>query len=180
MRWIDSSSCFAERLVAYACVEGIHFSGSFCSIFWLKKRQLMPGMQRGPGRRRCVNCPGVSDYHAPAGLLLVAAKQAGFQRGRDGQRGAVAAGHSPFCCPCPIAGLTFSNEMISRDEGLHTDFACHLYELLQNRWAEGCLAAAFCSAGYRAIVPACCFLHLLHCCKNRCCMGSQRPRAARR
>ena len=43
MRWIDSSSCFAERLVAYACVEGIHFSGSFCSIFWLKKRQLMPG-----------------------------------------------------------------------------------------------------------------------------------------
>jgi ribonucleotide reductase beta subunit family protein with ferritin-like domain len=43
MKWIDSSSCFAERLVAYACVEGIHFSGSFCSIFWLKKRQLMPG-----------------------------------------------------------------------------------------------------------------------------------------
>jgi ribonucleoside-diphosphate reductase subunit M2 len=58
--------------VAYACVEGIHFSGSFCSIFWLKKRQLMPG-------------------------------------------------------------LTFSNEMISRDEGLHADFACHLYELLRNR-----------------------------------------------
>ena len=46
MRWIDSSSCFAERLVAYACVEGIHFSGSFCSIFWLKKRQLMPGEER--------------------------------------------------------------------------------------------------------------------------------------
>ena len=43
MKWIGSSSCFAERLVAYACVEGIHFSGSFCAIFWLKKRQLMPG-----------------------------------------------------------------------------------------------------------------------------------------
>ena len=62
--------------MAYACVEGIHFSGSFCSIFWLKKRQLMPG-------------------------------------------------------------LTFSNEMISRDEGLHTDFACHLYALLQNRCGGG-------------------------------------------
>ncbi|KAL4438710.1 hypothetical protein ABPG77_006314 [Micractinium sp. CCAP 211/92] len=72
MKWIESSNCFAERLVAYACVEGIHFSGSFCAIFWLKKRQLMPG-------------------------------------------------------------LTFSNEMISRDEGLHTDFACHLYELLRHR-----------------------------------------------
>jgi ribonucleoside-diphosphate reductase subunit M2 len=43
LRWIESSGCFAERLVAYACVEGIHFSGSFCAIFWLKKRQLMPG-----------------------------------------------------------------------------------------------------------------------------------------
>ncbi len=43
MKWIESSNCFAERLVAYACVEGIHFSGSFCAIFWLKKRQLMPG-----------------------------------------------------------------------------------------------------------------------------------------
>lgn len=48
MKWIESSNCFAERLVAYACVEGIHFSGSFCAIFWLKKRQLMPG-----GLRRC-------------------------------------------------------------------------------------------------------------------------------
>jgi ribonucleoside-diphosphate reductase subunit M2 len=72
IRWIHSSRCFAERLVAFACVEGIHFSGSFCAIFWLKKRLLMPG-------------------------------------------------------------LTFSNELISRDEGLHTDFACHLYELLQHR-----------------------------------------------
>ena len=65
LRWIDEGS-FAERLVAFAAVEGIFFSGSFCSIFWLKKRGLMPG-------------------------------------------------------------LTFSNELISRDEGMHCDFACHLY-----------------------------------------------------
>lgn len=65
LRWIDNGS-FAERLVAFAAVEGIFFSGSFCSIFWLKKRGLMPG-------------------------------------------------------------LTFSNELISRDEGLHCDFACLLY-----------------------------------------------------
>ena len=75
IRWIESSTCFAERLVAFACVEGIHFSGSFCSIYWLKKRLLMPG-------------------------------------------------------------LTFSNELISRDEGLHTDFACHLYSLLENPLPE--------------------------------------------
>jgi ribonucleoside-diphosphate reductase subunit M2 len=67
MRWIKSTDVFAERLVAFAAVEGIFFSGSFCSIFWLKKRGLMPG-------------------------------------------------------------LTFSNELISRDEGMHTDFACLLYE----------------------------------------------------
>lgn len=72
LRWIDSASTFAERLVAFACVEGIFFSGSFCAIFWLKKRLIMPG-------------------------------------------------------------LTFSNELISRDEGLHTDFACHLYSLLNNK-----------------------------------------------
>ena len=65
MRWIDNGN-FAERLVAFAAVEGIFFSGSFCSIFWLKKRGLMPG-------------------------------------------------------------LTFSNELISRDEGMHMDFACLLY-----------------------------------------------------
>jgi len=65
LRWIENGS-FAERLVAFAAVEGIFFSGSFCSIFWLKKRGLMPG-------------------------------------------------------------LSFSNELISRDEGLHCDFACHLY-----------------------------------------------------
>jgi len=65
LRWIDNGS-FAERIVAFAAVEGIFFSGSFCSIFWLKKRGLMPG-------------------------------------------------------------LTFSNELISRDEGMHCDFACLLY-----------------------------------------------------
>ncbi|KAF9026428.1 Ribonucleotide-diphosphate reductase (RNR), small subunit [Podila verticillata] len=73
MKWIsDSNSTFAERLVAFAAVEGIFFSGSFASIFWLKKRGLMPG-------------------------------------------------------------LTFSNELISRDEGLHTDFACLLFSLLRTR-----------------------------------------------
>jgi ribonucleotide reductase beta subunit family protein with ferritin-like domain len=66
LRWISSETSFAERLVAFACVEGIFFSGSFCAIYWLKKRGKMPG-------------------------------------------------------------LTFSNELISRDEGLHTDFACLLY-----------------------------------------------------
>lgn len=70
LRWISNGS-FAERLVAFAAVEGIFFSGSFCSIFWLKKRGLMPG-------------------------------------------------------------LSFSNELISRDEGLHCDFACMLYSQLQN------------------------------------------------
>lgn len=68
-RWTGSDASFAERLVAFAAVEGVHFSGSFCAIFWLKKRGLMPG-------------------------------------------------------------LTFSNELISRDEGLHTDFACLLYSKL--------------------------------------------------
>lgn len=73
IRWIeDDERSFSERLVAFAAVEGIFFSGSFCSIFWLKKRGLMPG-------------------------------------------------------------LAFSNELISRDEGLHTDFACLLYGLLRNR-----------------------------------------------
>lgn len=65
LRWINSPN-FVERLIAFAAVEGIFFSGSFCSIFWLKKRGLMPG-------------------------------------------------------------LSFSNELISRDEGMHTDFACLIY-----------------------------------------------------
>ncbi|MFN5323319.1 MAG: ribonucleoside-diphosphate reductase small subunit [Bacteroidota bacterium] len=71
LRWIENGS-FAERLVAFAAVEGIFFSGSFCSIFWLKKRGLMPG-------------------------------------------------------------LSFSNELISRDEGMHCDFACLLYSMLENK-----------------------------------------------
>lgn len=75
LRWIDQGT-FQERLIAFAAVEGIFFSGSFCSIFWLKKRGLMPG-------------------------------------------------------------LTFSNELISRDEGLHCDFACHLYtQHIKNKLPE--------------------------------------------
>jgi ribonucleoside-diphosphate reductase beta chain len=75
LRWIGNGS-FAERLIAFAAVEGIFFSGSFCSIFWLKKRGLMPG-------------------------------------------------------------LSFSNELISRDEGLHCDFACLLYtKYLQHKLPE--------------------------------------------
>lgn len=72
LKWIEgdsSSATFAKRLVAFAAVEGIFFSGSFCAIFWLRKRGLMPG-------------------------------------------------------------LTFSNELIARDEGLHCDFACYLYSML--------------------------------------------------
>ncbi|OCK79639.1 hypothetical protein K432DRAFT_443751 [Lepidopterella palustris CBS 459.81] len=73
LRWIsDKNSTFASRLVAFAAVEGIFFSGSFASIFWLKKRGLMPG-------------------------------------------------------------LTFSNELISRDEGMHTDFACLLFSHINKR-----------------------------------------------
>ena len=71
-RWIDSPDDFQTRLIAFACVEGIFFSGAFCSIFWLKKRGLLPG-------------------------------------------------------------LTFSNELISRDEGLHTQFAVALYHTLESR-----------------------------------------------
>src|SRR5210317_379073 len=73
IKWIqDNRSSFATRLVAFACVEGIFFSGSFCSIYWLKKRGLMPG-------------------------------------------------------------LTFSNELISRDEGMHTDFAVLLFNKLERK-----------------------------------------------
>src|ERR1700761_3265304 len=74
LRWINNGS-FAERLIAFAAVEGIFFSGSFCSIFWLKKRGLMPG-------------------------------------------------------------LTFSNELISRDEGLHCEFACLLYGMLSQKLSK--------------------------------------------
>jgi ribonucleotide reductase beta subunit family protein with ferritin-like domain len=72
VQWMNHENSFAERILAFAAVEGILFSGSFCAIYWLKKRGLMPG-------------------------------------------------------------LTFSNELISRDEGLHTEFACLIYNKLQNK-----------------------------------------------
>jgi ribonucleoside-diphosphate reductase subunit M2 len=73
LKWIgDTSSSYASRLVAFAAIEGVFFSGAFASVFWLKKRGLMPG-------------------------------------------------------------LTFSNELISRDEGLHTDFACLLYGMVKDK-----------------------------------------------
>ena len=72
LKWIEKSTSFAERLVAFAAVEGIFFSGSFCSIYWLNNRGLMKG-------------------------------------------------------------LSFSNELISRDEGQHCDFACLLYSMLDNK-----------------------------------------------
>jgi ribonucleoside-diphosphate reductase subunit M2 len=72
LKWFDKSRSFAERLFAFACVEGIFFSGSFCAIYWLKKRGLMPG-------------------------------------------------------------LTFSNELISRDEGLHQEFALELFKMLRHK-----------------------------------------------
>ena len=76
LKWIESSDAsFATRLVAFACVEGIFFSGAFCSIYWLKTRGLMPG-------------------------------------------------------------LTFSNELISRDEALHTEFAVLLYSMLNHKLTQ--------------------------------------------
>jgi len=75
VQWMNQENSFAERIIAFAAVEGILFSGSFCAIYWLKKRGLMPG-------------------------------------------------------------LTFSNELISRDEGLHAEFACMLYGMLQHQLPE--------------------------------------------
>lgn len=76
IKWIDDKeNNFAVRLIAFAIVEGIFFSGSFCAIYWLKKRGLMPG-------------------------------------------------------------LTFSNELISRDEGMHTDFAVLLYSMIENKLSQ--------------------------------------------
>ena len=74
-KWIDSRDSFAQRLIAFAIVEGVFFSGAFCSIFWLKKRNLMPG-------------------------------------------------------------LCDSNELIARDEGMHTSFACLLYGMVSNKLEE--------------------------------------------
>lgn len=84
-KWISGSSSFCERLVAFAAVEGIFFSGAFCAIFWLKKRGLM-------------------------------------------------------------AGLTFSNELISRDEGLHCDFACLLYSMLTYKLSQERIYEIICEA----------------------------------
>jgi ribonucleoside-diphosphate reductase beta chain len=85
LKWINSES-FVDRLLAFAAVEGIFFSGSFCSIFWLKKRGLLPG-------------------------------------------------------------LTFSNELISRDEGMHCDFACHLYNNhIQNKISPERIKEIICGA----------------------------------
>ncbi len=85
LEWIDNAT-FAERLIAFAAVEGIFFSGSFCSIFWLKKRGLMPG-------------------------------------------------------------LSFSNELISRDEGMHCDFACLLYNNhIQNKLPKETIQKIICDA----------------------------------
>jgi ribonucleoside-diphosphate reductase subunit M2 len=85
LNWISSDRSFAERLIAFACIEGIFFSGSFCAIFWIKKRGIMPG-------------------------------------------------------------LTFSNELISRDEGLHRDFACLVYSHLTNKLEDSVIIDIITSA----------------------------------
>ena len=86
LRWTDKNNAtFAERIVAFASVEGIFFSASFCAIFWLKKRGLMPG-------------------------------------------------------------LSFSNELISRDEGMHCDFACLIYSMLENKLSEKRVREIICGA----------------------------------
>jgi ribonucleotide reductase beta subunit family protein with ferritin-like domain len=86
-KWIESSESFAQRLIAFAIVEGIFFSGSFCSIFWLKKKNLMPG-------------------------------------------------------------LCDSNELIARDEGMHTDFAILLYSMIENKINESIIHNMFLEAVY--------------------------------
>jgi ribonucleotide reductase beta subunit family protein with ferritin-like domain len=86
LRWTDKNNAtFAERIVAFASVEGIFFSASFCAIFWLKKRGLMPG-------------------------------------------------------------LSFSNELISRDEGMHCDFACLMYGMLEHKLSEARIREIICGA----------------------------------
>merc|ERR1719223_1956238 len=85
IQWMQKDNSFAERVVAFAAVEGVLFSGSFCAIYWLKKRGLMPG-------------------------------------------------------------LTFSNELISRDEGLHAEFACLMYRMLQNKLPDDVVHGIMCGA----------------------------------
>ena len=83
IKWInDKEASFAQRLVAFAIVEGVFFSGAFCSIFWLKEKGKMPG-------------------------------------------------------------LTFSNELISRDEGLHVEFAVLLYSMIKNKLSEDTVHGMF-------------------------------------
>ena len=83
IKWINNKSApFAQRLIAFAIVEGVFFSGSFCAIFWLKKRNLMPG-------------------------------------------------------------LCMSNELIARDEGMHTNFACLLYSYIKNKMSEETIHSMF-------------------------------------
>jgi len=81
-KWIESNSTFGQRLIAFAIVEGIFFSGSFCAIYWIKKKNLMPG-------------------------------------------------------------LCDSNELISRDEGMHTDFAILLYSIIENKICENTIHKMF-------------------------------------
>merc|ERR1712152_66704 len=85
VKWMSTDCAFIQRLVAFACVEGIFFSGSFCALYWLKKRGLMPG-------------------------------------------------------------LTFSNELISRDEGLHTDFACLMFRHLVDKPSQERVYEIVCNA----------------------------------
>jgi ribonucleotide reductase beta subunit family protein with ferritin-like domain len=85
LKWMDDKRSYATRLVAFACVEGIFFSGSFCAIYWLKKRGLLPG-------------------------------------------------------------LTFSNELISRDEGLHTEFAIAMYRKMENKLDSDTIGNIVCDA----------------------------------
>ena len=85
LKWMESGASFAERLVAFSAVEGIFFSSSFCSIYWLKKRGLMPG-------------------------------------------------------------LSFSNELIARDEGMHTDFACLIYSMMDGKLTDERVKEIVCSA----------------------------------
>lgn len=84
-KWIESRDSFAQRLIAFAIVEGVFFSGAFCSIFWLKKRNLMPG-------------------------------------------------------------LCDSNELISRDEGQHCQFACLLYSMINDKVEEAVIYSMFTEA----------------------------------
>ena len=85
LNWMNDDRSYATRLVAFACVEGIFFSGSFCAIYWLKKRGLLPG-------------------------------------------------------------LTFSNELISRDEGLHTEFAVAMYHKMENKLDSDTIGSIICDA----------------------------------